>query len=366
MALFAQSVFGQSPPTEPVSEEPVSEELVSEETDSDEPDSEEHVSGDTDSKEPVPGETVSGDSVAGREAKPYTLYLNPVFGVIYGHSEEIVFPHDTMGEYLSLLLWEMKPVYYYGLLMEFSRTDPMERRGFFSTLSLKFGIPGSSGNMENNDWMSKENDALTHYSIHDNTTKSMFLFDLTAGYAFPFGRSFLFKTYLNISYMKFSFFGSDGYGFYARRINAGIYHPIDDNPNLGFFYGKVINYTQEWILAAPAVSLGYCLRKEIFAEFSFMISPLILCVDLDEHLDPRYIQFRDYLQGGLFIDAGLLVTYRINERLGFSIDYSRRYISGTKGAAYERRYGVGDYTPAGMAGSGLSVSDISLLLKIRM
>ena len=61
----------------------------------------------------------------------YAFSLIPLFGLVSGEAEEIVFPDDTMAELLSQLLWDMKPVYYYGLEMDLSRTNPGEKRGFF-------------------------------------------------------------------------------------------------------------------------------------------------------------------------------------------------------------------------------------------
>jgi len=119
--------------------------------------------------------------------KDYSISLCPQFGFFYGHVEEIVYPSSgAKAPLLSQLLWDMKPVFYYGLMMDFSPVRPMERWRFFSELSLKFGIPGLSGVMEDRDWMSKENAELTHYSAHDNIAKEILLFDFSAGVSFPF------------------------------------------------------------------------------------------------------------------------------------------------------------------------------------
>ena len=131
--------------------------------------------------------------------KDYSLSLSPQFGFFYGHVEEKVYPTNTKGDLLSLLLWDMKPVYYYGLLMDFSPVRPLEGRGFFLGLSMKYGIPGQSGVMEDRDWMSKYNAELTNFSSHDNITKEIFQLDFSAGYSFPFIEVLLVKTFVNIS-----------------------------------------------------------------------------------------------------------------------------------------------------------------------
>jgi outer membrane protease len=265
----------------------------------------------------------------------------------------------------------MKPVFYHGLRTDFSRINPTEKHGFFSNLSLKFAIPGLSGKMEDRDWESVENDALTKYSIHDNFTREMFLLDFSAGLTFPFLRVMLLKAYVSVLYMNFCFSGFDGHYQYAKEIppksGSGIFHPIDDNPDTGSYDGKVINYAQKWLAVSPGVSFGYYFLKRFFAELSFRISPLILCADLDEHLtDATNTQYRDYMQGGLLIEAGAALAFSFNNWIALSLEFSWRYIGGTKGDTFLRAYGTGDYSQLGMAGAGLSVFDTGFFLRIRL
>ena len=286
----------------------------------------------------------------------YAFSFSPCFGMIYGHSEELVYPQYTKAALLSELLWDMKPVLYYGLLLDFSRTGPTKQNGFFSTLSLKFGIPGSSGKMEDRDWQSIENNALTDYSKHDNVTRKMFLLDFSAGFTFPFSDTLLFKPFIIISVMRFKFSASNGYGYYTWK----------DPPHEDFSGKKVINYTQEWTTIAPGVSLGYYFLENFFAEMSFKISPLIFCTGSDEHLTTN-AQFRDNVQGGLFIEPGAALSLAWNKRIAFSFDFSWRYISRTKGPTYKRSpIGTGKYMQVGTAGAGLSVFDTGLFLKITL
>jgi outer membrane protease len=308
---------------------------------------------------------------AGEEAYAYTrthayaISLDPCFGFLYGQSEERVYPGNTKAEFLSQLLWDMKPVFYYGPRADFSRTNPEENHGFFSNLSLRFTIPGLSGNMEDRDWASVENDALTHYSTHDNLTGEVFLFDFSAGYAFPFLRVMILKAYVKVSYMHFSFSGFNGHGMYARSKGNDTYYSIDDKPRLYDFSGKIINYTQESLTAAPGVSSGYYFFKNFFAELSFRISPLIYCTALDEHLTTG-TQFRDYVQGGLLIEPGAALSFACNDWISLSLEFSWRYIEGTTGTSFSRSYGAGYYTPSGAAGAGLSVLDTGFFLRIRL
>jgi outer membrane protease len=301
------------------------------------------------------------------EARNYAISLHPCSGFIYGQTEEMVYPGNTKGELLSQLLWDMKPVFYHGLRTDFSRSRPLDEWGFFSNLSLKFGIPDSSGNMEDRDWESIENDALTKYSIHDNFTRKLFLLDFSAGFTFPFLQVMLLKAYVNVSYMNFRFSGFDGHYKYAKGNPpySGKFHPIDDNPDTGPYIGKVINYNQEWLAVSPGVSFGYYFLIFFSTELSFRISPLILCTALDDHLTSS-TQFRDYLLGGLFIEPGAALSFSFNDWIALSLEFSWKYIVGTRGDSFGRAYGNGDYSHSGTAGAGLSVLDTGFSLRIRL
>jgi len=297
----------------------------------------------------------------------YAVSICPQFGFLYGQAEEIVYPSDTKAELLSQLLWDIKPVFYYGLAMDFSRARPMDRWGFFSNFSLKSGIPGNSGNMEDRDWQSIENTNLTNYSIHDNVTNNLLFLDFSAGVSFPLKRILLMKTYLTVSYTHFSFYGENGYGIYARETppKSGIFASIDDNPQKIPFNGKVINYTQDWLIIAPGVSLGYYFNDRFYTELVFQISPLIFCDDLDEHLETGY-KFRDYMWGGIFLEPGFHFSWFASKRFELSLGVSWRYISKTSGETYTKETSADFYTRAGTAGAGLSVIDTGLCLKVHL
>ena len=298
----------------------------------------------------------------------YAFSICPQFGVLYGQSEEIVFPGpENKAKLLSLLTWDINTVFYYGLLLDFSQKDTTEKWGLFSNFSLKYCIPGISGKMEDRDWQSEENNALTSYSIHDNLVKEFFFMDITAGFSYPLYHAVLLKAFVNMSFMRFCFYGMDGHGTYARGNppKSGNYYPITDNPDELPFSGRVINYTQEWLIVAPGVSLGWFLTKKSVAELSFMISPLISCADLDEHLTTN-TQYRDYMQGGLYYEPGFRFSYAFNKWIDITFEYSYRFIGGSKGVTYSSKYSDSTYAPHGTAGSGLSLTDASLLLKTRL
>jgi outer membrane protease len=284
-----------------------------------------------------------------------------------GQAEEIVYPHpppDFKAKMLSQLLWDIKPVFYDSMSLDFSQAQPMEKWGLFATLSLKIGFPGKSGEMEDRDWESVENDALTKYSVHDNVTKELFIFDAFAGVSLPLNEMLL-KAYVTMSYMRFSFSGMDGHKIYAQSLGNGKYAPINDNPETEQFSGKVINYTQTWLTIAPGISVGSYFDRFYF-EFFFTISPLVSCRGVDEHLE-RNIVFKDYMRGGVFIEPGLHFSFIASRQLEFSLDLSWRYIGGTRGETWT---GSPIDTTAlvqnGKAGARLSLFNFGLCMKMRL
>jgi hypothetical protein len=193
----------------------------------------------------------------------------------------------------------------------------------------------------------------------------MFMLDVCGGFSFPLHRIILLKTFINLSYMHLDFSGIDGYSIYARGNppNSGKYHPIDDNPRLSDFYGKVINYTQNWFLIAPGVSLSLSLGR-FSAELSFLISPGIFCYDDDQHLLSN-AQYLDYMRGGLLIEPGLNLSFRTNRWIELSLDCSWRYIKWTRGETYSKSLsGTEQYSKIGEAGAGMSMFDTGLSLKV--
>jgi len=303
----------------------------------------------------------------------YAVSFSPLFGMVHGHAEELVYPGENhKAPLLSELLWDMKPVFYYGFSLDLSQVDPRERWGFFADFSLKHGIPGMSGSMEDRDWRSVVNANLTDYSKHDNHSREMFLLDVRGGLSFPFRRLMLLKAYVNVSFMRFRFIGMDGYGIYALESGgegSGIFDSIIDNSHREEDYSgeKVISYTQEWLTFAPGVSFGYFFHRNFFAELSFLASPLVLCVDLDEHKPPENTQYQDLMQGGILIEPGLRLSYAASKWLEISWEFSWRHISGTKGVTYSRKpIGTGTWVQAGQAGAGLSIINTALVFKLRM
>jgi outer membrane protease len=297
--------------------------------------------------------------------REFSFAIAPQTGLLYGQAEEIVYPSTTKAPYLSQLLWDLKPLFYYGALFNFSYQKTMSPWGFFSDLSFKAGIPGMTGTMEDRDWQSVENDELTNFSSHDNQTAEFLWFDASAGIFVPLRHQSQLRLSIAVSYMHFAFSGFDGYATYARGKNdSGEYYSIDDSPYEYTFSGSVIHYSQDWLIIAPAISLNARFLNYFSGGLSFQISPLIICADEDEHVLTD-TTFRDYTRWGLFLEPRGRLTFSPVPRFELSLDMAYRFITGSRGESYQAPTGTGEFLPSGEAGTGLSFMDSALALKVR-
>ncbi|MDR1986638.1 MAG: omptin family outer membrane protease [Treponema sp.] len=319
----------------------------------------------------IQGETPPG---AGKK-NSYTFSIAALTGFLYGQGEEIVYLNETSETYLSQLLWDMKPLFYTGTSLNVSQRNPLERPGFFTDLSLKFGIPSyKTGIMEDRDWMNKlyhteeNNDALTHFSSHDNYTQGAFLLDLSAGLSLPIAGWFVLKGYADFSYMHFSWASQNGFTQYASEGVSGGYEPWDDGIPKSTHYGPAINYQQEWIILTPGLALLIPFPYGLSLTLDVHVSPWIWCVALDDHFLTEK-QYSDHTsQGGLLFESQGRIGFAPHSRLELSLSLGYRSIQGLRGPTYTRNTGKtsGLVTQNGSGGTGYLVLDTGLSIKIRL
>jgi len=286
----------------------------------------------------------------------YSFSFGTQFGFAHGQAFEIVYPvpGDTKGELLSELIWDMKPIFYLGAQFDFERVDIMSAHGFFTSLSAKFGIPSDSGVMEDRDWMSKENDSLTHFSSSTNKTKEFILMDLYVGASFPIKSILYIKPFFSGSWMHFSFTARDGYHEYP----PGYVTPTGK----GTFSGNIISYQQDWLFLATGFFIGTKILYPFSFDISFQISPLTFCATTDDHI-LRNIIFKDFTGFGLFLEPGVSVSFAI-EKIELSLDFVYRYIGRTRGVSYVNEDNEGYRSSINDAGAGLSVIDLSFFVRL--
>jgi outer membrane protease len=329
---------------------------------------------------PGPAYGQTGQKKEDPAAGAYTFSIGPQFGIVYGQAREYVYPGPgNKGELLSELLWDMKPLYYYGAALDFSLRDPVKKMGGFYNLSCKIGIPGETGAMQDRDWRSIENTDLTDFSRHSNRSEYMLWVESAAGLSFPIESGFIIKIFAGVSFMRFDFSGHEGYGVYAREKpgEPEKFYPIDNEPNEIDFSGlQVITYTQKWLILSPGLSFDFRFLEYFSFDLSFQMSPLIFCNDTDHHLANRVtVQtnsgpvaavtqdnvFTSYALGGLFMEPRAKLTFTAG-RLTLSLEGGCRFISGSRGDTYTN----GRLEAEDGAGTALLLLDAGILVKIRL
>jgi outer membrane protease len=295
---------------------------------------------------------------------PYALSLFSSIGFLYGRGEEILYKYPGKETQLSQLLWNIKPLFYYGAALDFSRIHPLEKPGIFSSLSLKYGFPGKTGTMEDRDWLTPQ-DELTHYSLSDNYTGGAFLLDFLLGLSLPVKKRVLLKFYWTFSWMSFQWTGRDGY----TRYSANNATPLDDSVGKSPLYGVAVMYSQNWIVTSPGLTLQIPLFRYFRADLSFQISPFLFCAARDDHV-LRNLDFLDYVRGGLFLEPRGDFIFSFRDRFELSLSLAYRYLKGSRGESYSRNTLPGSggfYTKLTEdAGAAWSALDSALTFKVRL
>ena len=298
----------------------------------------------------------------------HVLNLNPLTGVLIGRSEEFLFKYKNSDQYVSELLWDLKPLFYLGLGLEYCPGKPFERDSFFAAGSVKIGLPLKTGIMEDRDWDNKYEDYLTKYSRHDAFSQNAILADISAGYSWYLGDKFVLGAFGEFSYMYYSWMAENGYYQYAKSNEEW----DDSIPKINI-YGPAIRYAQNWFILSPGMFMKIKLSDNFLLEGNFRYSPLIFCADRDDHLFQDEFGegqlFFGYFYFGHYIDGGARLIYSPVTNLDLSLSLSYRYITGMRDKTYYATTGAGasghtfeNYE----GGAGFSALDINLAVKIRV
>jgi outer membrane protease len=261
------------------------------------------------------------------------LSLDFTFGAKYGQAEEIVYNTDKYGPYTdtrySELLWDLKPLLYWGVALDYSPRNP-QSKGFLVRTALQAALPGKTGIMEDRDWRGP-GDILSDFSTHDNDTEGAWFLDFSAGYTLPFFSRMRLEFYGTVHYMNFHWTAREGYGQYdvANGVSPGTLK----SP----FFGPVIRYSQDWLLFAPGVALGLSFFRNFTAALSFEISPLIIAVAVDEHLVTK-AQYTDTMFFGLFMEPRGEFVFSPHEGFDIALSCSYRFIRGPRGNTQAKQH----------------------------
>ena len=288
----------------------------------------------------------------------YALSVSTTAGLWVGQSEEIVYQDTNSNEYISQLIWDMKPLAKIGLTLELGPDNNIMRKGVFFIVNAQFAMPNTSGIMLDRDWDPEYWDfpgQLTNRSEHTNRTRSAFLAELRSGWNFPVKSKMSFRPYLNFAYQYFSFSGQDGYREYKAENN---WEHIE-------MYGEVITFTQIFYMLSAGCSFYYPIHEKIGIEAFAQAGYVILYGDEDNHLE-RGLQFIDFATRGLELQGGVQAKILPFNRIGFDIGASYKNVSNVRGMVSKRDVFSGTVRNfSNVCGAALSLFDISARMIIR-
>jgi outer membrane protease len=282
----------------------------------------------------------------------YAFSVSPEVGMFWGKAEEILYKAPGSGDYQSRLLWDLKPLVYAGMGVEFGPRDPWTSGGFTAGLSLKHALPFRTGKMEDRDWGT--GGGLTNYSKHDAYSNGSFMAGISGGFSWVFVQRITLRVYGEFSYLRFSLTAEDGYSRYPPEEPAA---PV---------FGTGISYTQNWFAFSPGVRFALRISRYFSVSLFVTATPFVygFCRD-DHHI--KEMRYEDYLDWGLFIQEGAGFAFSPRENLEFTLSLGGRHIGRARGDNYYRGTGTVPDTyslAADRAGGGLRALEAGLSVKI--
>jgi len=283
-------------------------------------------------------------------------------GLLQGASEEIVYRNSSSNDYLSLLIWQLDPLFYFGVDFGYhwrpSDSDgsllAKALSGFYFDAALRYGLPASTGLMEDRDWINHPS-WLTHYSFHENRATFAIFAGLDIGKSFTLYNDFGLRAFLSYDLMLFSYAASGGTFLYPQTDEGHFFDPGA---------GDVVTYKQSWHVFSPGVSLHGPFNSHFALELFFKASPLILSSSYDNHLSRNLLIINESMLYGLFFEPGLVLTWTPGPSFTLSLSLGYKDLSGSRGNS-TYRYPAETSTYRNVGGSGFSAFDINLSARFK-
>ena len=305
---------------------------------------------------------------AEQPGRTYGFSISPLFGIIYGQAEEIVYRSAASNDYLSELLWDLKPLLYTGFAADFGPKNPFLHSGFFAAASVKFGLPLRTGFKENRDWFNETHNHFTNFSRHEAFSRNAILLDISAGVSWRLSNSLVLRTFAEFTFMHFSWSAENGFAQHPAPPWAHA-PPWNENLPKTWIHGPVVLYRQNWFILSPGISLKARPGNAFSIEGKINYSPLIYCRARDDHL-LRDTIFFDEMFFGHYINGEMRFIFSPRKNLDLSFSASYRFITGTRGNTYMERTGVNiirwPVRHYNTAGAGYSALDLGLRLTVRI
>jgi outer membrane protease len=257
----------------------------------------------------------------------YSFSFSPLFGIKYGNAKEIVYRNSKSDDYLSMLVWEMKHIFYLGGAFDFQPREPIDQKGYFVNASVQAAFPAKTGYMSDWDWAAPNN-AFSNFSEHDNFTQEAWFINIAAGISLPVWDKIWLRFFATLNYMKLKWDAQDGYLWYGS-YSYGSYEPWSPSSEKQSISGTVISYEQNWFIISPGISAHIPFLEYFEAGFYFQITPLIYCYDFDQHYrrDPP-LTFAVSMWGGLMVEPEFKFVFSPYDWLDLSFYVSYCFIGG--------------------------------------
>ncbi|MDR0637313.1 MAG: omptin family outer membrane protease [Spirochaetaceae bacterium] len=303
--------------------------------------------------------------------KGFSLSLAPSLGLLNGVAEEIVYYKKGSKGKLSQLLWNMNPLVYAGVDINFDWRRPGNRLGLFVGSSFKRGIPMETGIMEDRDWTGYNSngvwlsDFLTHYSVHDNNTDNALLIDADFGLSFKVSETYSLRAYMTYDYMTFLWTARGG----------SLLYPAEDTDKDGdldqrHYYlpnsrQAVGTYKQTWHIVSPGIAFYGKFNRFFDIDISLKISPLVWLDTVDEHL-LRDLTIEDSMSFGFFIEPMIVFSFTPRGNVALSLAVSYTNMSGLRGDSVYKQQGEQTIKHQDVGGAGYRVFDIGLTVRYKV
>jgi outer membrane protease len=293
-----------------------------------------------------------------QEQKAITLNITPLIGWVNGYGDEIVYRKEGSDDKLSQLKWNMEPLFYLGIGIDFNWQMPKNFWGLFTDASFKSGFPLENGTVEDKDWASSYYaDFLTHYSVHGNQTDKAIIINANIGARFSIS-NIVSKVFFAYDYMSFSWTAKGGSFLYPENEDGSGGHGYLVNKEF-----EVGTYSQTWHIISPAISFYGTINDYFNTEISLKLSPFIWCNAEENHI-LRQLVITDNMNSGFFVEPKFIFSFTPkNFTLSLSVAY--RNINNTRGNG---KYDYSDGTTQDvndMLGAGYSAFDIGIILKFK-
>jgi len=274
----------------------------------------------------------------------YAVTMDFSTGFLYGTSYELIYDTAGNSQYVSELQWNMHPLLFAELSVEYGLKEPFQKIGFYGALDIKLGFPMKTGVMEDRDWLTPTTTpgSLTLFSSHENKTKSAVMADLEAGISLPLINNMSINLYLGFSYMYFKFEGWNGYSQYGPNnhiaTQSNPYVPWDSSWSKDSINGLGINYTQHWFILKPGI--GFLWNTKYFTlKAGVSASPLVGCYAIDNHYQRvPSLQTRSDLSKSFYVEPMAEFLYKFNNRFSLGVSFSYRHIEEARGDIEQDEY----------------------------